>query len=580
MPVRCRRLFVAFLLLLTACSHAGVLPQTPPPGGTNAIATTHGLIATIVVRIPKAMVGEDIFPALMHQAFVAASTRGALVRVYERGKDKHPIASIAANLSATSKDCKKTSKGRTCSIAVDMPAAGTYDFSIDTYDKAPKHGTFQGAKHLAVGFATDKIAKSRIIGVVLGGIVASTQTAFGKASTPAIDPFSASVLAVARDADGNVIVTDKYVDKRGKAVTLTMTGGAGAGTTLAFTPPSFDKPSSVTMKYTPAVMSSAQASSGFATSLIATATNGAPPSGPTLTFTAPKMHFYPITTSNSSPLFITSGSDGAMWFSEFNVNQIGRINTAGSIHEYPATSTGAQPKRIIRGPDGNEWFVAQSANTINRITANGVVTSFPIPTANSSPEGLTVGRDGNFWFTEHATPSKIGRVSSAGTGFVEFTLASTARPYGITNGPDGALWFAEEGTNQIGRITTSGSPINSYSSSMSTLPYVVVAGTDGALWFGGCSNYIGRMTTAGVVTTTQIRGTGEAGDITVGPDGAIWFTVSTIPSETQSVARISNGVVTYYNVPGSNPYPSGITTGPDGAIWFLELNANQVVRLQ
>ncbi|MBV8722610.1 MAG: Virginiamycin B lyase, partial [Candidatus Eremiobacteraeota bacterium] len=69
---------------------------------------------------------------------------------------------------------------------------------------------------------------------------------------------------------------------------------------------------------------------------------------------------------------------------------------------------------------------------------------------------------------------------------------------------------------------------------------------------------------------------------TVGPDGAIWFTVQT-SSTIESIGRISTaGVMTLYPVETTpaNSLPAGITKGPDGAMWFVEYNANMVGRLQ
>jgi virginiamycin B lyase len=215
--------------------------------------------------------------------------------------------------------------------------------------------------------------------------------------------------------------------------------------------------------------------------------------------------------------------------------------------------------------------------------ASGNVSSFTITTPNSYPESIAAGSDGNMWFTEEGT-NRIGRLNTGLTGFSEFSLGGAPKPYGITSGADGALWFADYGSSQIDRITTSGTVMAvPYSTAPSTLPFVIVSGSDGDLWFGGCSNYLGRMTSGGALTTYAIPNGGEVSDLTVGPDGAVWFSVTTVPTQIQSIGRMStSGVMTLYPIEAtpSNPYPSGITKGPDGAIWFLELNANQVGRLQ
>jgi streptogramin lyase len=51
-------------------------------------------------------------------------------------------------------------------------------------------------------------------------------------------------------------------------------------------------------------------------------------------------------------------------------------------------------------------------------------------------------------------------------------------------------------------------------------PQEIAAGPDGALWFTGLhGNSIGRITTAGVVTTYSGAGIGFAQGIAAGPDG-------------------------------------------------------------
>ncbi len=41
--------------------------------------------------------------------------------------------------------------------------------------------------------------------------------------------------------------------------------------------------------------------------------------------------------------FITSGPDGALWFTELGGNAIGRITTAGQISQYPLPTSAASP---------------------------------------------------------------------------------------------------------------------------------------------------------------------------------------------------------------------------------------------
>jgi hypothetical protein len=124
---------------------------------------------------------------------------------------------------------------------------------------------------------------------------------------------------------------------------------------------------------------------------------------------------FPIPTLSSVPFGITTGPDGALWFTE-SVNpggKIGRITTSGVITEFPTPSS--QPYGITTGPDGALWFTESLGQKIGRITTSGVITEFPL-TDGSFPAGITTGPEGALWFT--GGPG-IGRITTAGviTGF-------------------------------------------------------------------------------------------------------------------------------------------------------------------
>ena len=164
---------------------------------------------------------------------------------------------------------------------------------------------------------------------------------------------------------------------------------------------------------------------------------------------------YSIPTAGAGLRDITSGPDGALWFTEFDADQIGRITDTGTVTEYRIPTAGAEPLDIVSGPDGNLWFTEFDADQIGRITPSGVVTEFPIRTAGSGPAGITAGPDGNLWFTE-ANASQIGRITPSGV-VSEFSIPTPeSYPGQITAGPDGNLWFTENHVAQVARITTSG----------------------------------------------------------------------------------------------------------------------------
>jgi streptogramin lyase len=162
-----------------------------------------------------------------------------------------------------------------------------------------------------------------------------------------------------------------------------------------------------------------------------------------------------------------------LWFTEFNVNQIGRLTTAGLFIEYPVPA-GGNPAGIAAGSDGVLWFTGQNSSMIGRITTSGSISQFALP-SGSSPWGMTAGPDGALWFAESES-HKIGRIATSGA-ITEYP--TSAAPYWITAGPDGALWFTEQLANAFGRVTTTG-VVTEYPAHSS--PYGIAGGSDGALW--------------------------------------------------------------------------------------------------
>ena len=240
---------------------------------------------------------------------------------------------------------------------------------------------------------------------------------------------------------------------------------------------------------------------------------------------------------------ITSGPDGALWFTDFLggffnntdgfAGTIGRLSTSGVLTTFSDPSI-SLPQGITTGPDGALWFTNSGSNSIGRITTSGVVSNYSDPSVDANPTAITTGPDGALWFTNSGSNS-IGRITTSGAVTI-YTSLSINGPNGITSGPDSALWFTNDGDNTIGRITTSG-VATSYGDPSINIPGGITTGPDGALWFTnggsppinfsagsysfGGSSSIGRITTSGVVTRFTDPSINSPGAITSGPDGAV-----------------------------------------------------------
>jgi len=383
-----------------------------------------------------------------------------------------------------------------------------------------------------------------------------------------------------------------------------------AGGVLTFTPPSFGASvnlaattATIAANGTASVTGTTNGVSGgysviasaSGVTVPATFTLNNQPTGPVQLLTA-----FPLLTDNATaqPIAITAGPDGAMWFTEYTtvnglhpsgLNRIGRINTAGvetTSYDIPTSSAGAAS--ITSGPDGALWFTENLANKIGRVTTAGAFTEYNVPTANASPTSIIAGPDGALWFVEHG-PNKIGRITTAGD-FTEYTVpTANSGPNSIVVGPDSALWFAEGAGNKIGRITTAGD-FTEYSVPTANAGVAsIAAGSDGALWFVQNTHSvagIGRMTTAGQYTQypypTSMDGVAYNAApslLTAGPDGALWFSIGAAKKIVTTIYGDDVGRITtsgeyqlhFLTPPRQNLKGLSVTAfapGPDGGLWY------------
>jgi streptogramin lyase len=114
-----------------------------------------------------------------------------------------------------------------------------------------------------------------------------------------------------------------------------------------------------------------------------------------------------------------------------------------------------------------------------------------------------------------------------------------------------------------------------------SLPSGITLGPDGALWFTeSAGNKIGRITTAGVITEFPIpTANSQPNGITTGPDGALWFAETGAGNGLGGIGRMTTqGVFTEFRLNLTQSQPYGITSGPGGALWYTaaERNGNRV----
>jgi len=523
-------------------------------GGAAPGATTPSSVAgSLELRFPATAPAASTSASKIRPQFLSPSTESVSIAI------SGVAAPIIANVANNSPDCTTTGNGRTCTIAITAPP-GNVTFTVTLYDGA--NGT---GKKLGTGTATQAIVAGTPYTVAIGvtGIAGSVAITAGQIAFIPGTPSSTTVIVAVKDADGNAI-SGTYAS----AITLTTSDTTGAFT---FTPASVTSSTqAITLKYdgaflaTPTVTLSASAS-------------GLPSSSVTPQQLAVSLIGEYALPANTGPGFISVGADGDLYFSTATgVGRFNRTTLAFTAFSVPS-GAGAGVSRTTPGSDGNVYFTEFETSNIGSVTPAGVVTEYTAPTGFSQNTGITTGPDGNIWFSE-ARANNIARFTIPGHVFTEFPVPTGgSNPIGIVTGPDGALWFSEFYQAKIGRVTTAG-VFTEYPLSTNAGPNMICVGADGNLWFTETNvGKIGRITPAGVVTefTLPSGPTSVPVQIALGQDGNVWW----VEANTANIGRITPaGVITEFPTPTLASNPNGIVAAPDGDLYVTEVAASKIAR--
>lgn len=238
----------------------------------------------------------------------------------------------------------------------------------------------------------------------------------------------------------------------------------------------------------------------------------------------------------------------------------------------PPSSPTPCPVGIATDSGGNFWFVDNSNQAVWVMTSKGVMTEYPSPNSGCYAVGceylqggITLGSDGAMWVSSEVIVSfnqgipnyefQVARVASNGA-FTYYTVPQLFNPSigdGIATGSDGNVYIQD--SEHITKITPAGqATVYTTASECKINPssylHNLTLGPDGNIWFiSNCtpdyptSNIIGNITPSGVITTFPI--TTIAQGLAAGSDGAIWFTTASY-----EIGRITtSGIVTYTAIP-------------------------------
>lgn len=270
------------------------------------------------------------------------------------------------------------------------------------------------------------------------------------------------------------------------------------------------------------------------------------------------------------------GWDKRLWLGGA-MGELSRISSEGVIESWKLPKM-REIRAMVAGPRRSMWFLAEMPGgwtwnalaepRLGRISASGHYAELVLPGLGRADD-LALGGDGNLWITRSsAGGGEIDRVTPAGR-VTRYRTPDAVGP--IAAAPGRGVWFTMDETS-LGRIGTNGNLERFKLPGRGYIPDITM-GPNGSVWFArwgqGTPPSIGRITAAGGVKTFRIhppgRPSGVPAHILFGPDGNLWF------SEFNHV-RIGKmtpkGKVTHLRRGGEGAY--AIAVGPEGNMWFLE----------
>lgn len=131
--------------------------------------------------------------------------------------------------------------------------------------------------------------------------------------------------------------------------------------------------------------------------------------------------------------------------------------------------------------------------------------------------------------------------------------------------------IATGGTVTVSSDFPNSSPVITEFSGATAAPSAIAVGPDGNLWFSISTaanpRRLGRITTSGSMSEFPVSLTGSIHDLVTGPDGNLWFTES---KNAIGRAVLVNGapVTTEFTLASPLVTTAGLAAGPDGALWF------------
>jgi len=564
-----RAVLLTALTVLAACggrSGTGVIPKAAGAAASVPIAFS--------IRIPLASGART--------ARVSSATDGVGVTTYLQTDTGHttPIGYFGNDVSASAPNCSTVNFARVCSIQAAAPA-GADTFVVTTYDGAPDvSGGFSTASALDSGAVNATIVQgqSNAVAVTLGGIPAVLQLSIDNpnasydADLYGTMPYTLEVTAL--DASGaQIIGTDPYanpitITPQSANATVTVNGSAGAA---------------VTSPADRVVLTDASPSQHFWQ--VQASASGA--SGATATYTVESLGQTSSSSTASAPAALAAGTDADLYYGDA-ADEIVRFDLhtgTGTALSYAGSSPQQGPAvAIVRNTfagvdaswvtqyDGTGVWVGNTDGTGPLFNAAEIATGGDCSIAN--------GHDGDRWLG--CVDGSIVDSDSGARG------TSTGDAHAIGAGPDGLLWWLaddpthgmvveEEAESDVGTGTPSILATLDAAYADNGEPPLMAMCPDkfayAALDTAADGAHIVAIDAGGTVSTPAALA-GPASAIACGPNGDLY-----VGEAGGAIQRYAGGTVATVVTPSSGNRIGGLALGPDGAMWATVTATAQLVRI-
>ena len=173
--------------------------------------------------------------------------------------------------------------------------------------------------------------------------------------------------------------------------------------------------------------------------------------------TSPTVTAYQVRT-----YYLTPGSQpydlafagGALWFTAFGGNAIGRIDpTTDAMQMYPIPVQDSGPTGIAVATDGTIWFAQQKANNLGQFNPiSGTFATYPYSFQNAGLEEVATVTANSIWMTAPAV-NRIVNFEPSTNGFASIPTLPYTQPVGLALEPGDVPWVSTMGSNLIGRYS-------------------------------------------------------------------------------------------------------------------------------